>query len=326
MPRTPNDAWRPRSSSLGYYFTCDYRAALDRLVADGVLMAPDRGDTSIMDFGTLAHYRWQRLLGARFPEGALAPPDHMLSDVAAALFKGDQANASAAIDKCAELAAGETPTLDPGVVWDAETQHDIRGKLTGHIDLLSSDYRVVVDLKTTSRPPERGEMKPEHFVQLVAYHILNKERTERAYILYVDRHGEWVMLSKPLLFKHPEHGEHLAEFVVQVHDYIRHLRSKTLAAKVVPRIGDHCIKQFCPYRDLCRDKLIPKGASKKTPGATARTAGLIQSLARPPSLPTGGLPPGLAGLTRSNPVSTQVNPPAPPPVPAPPEPPHEDQP
>lgn len=47
--------WKPRSSSLGGYFNCDFRAAFDRAIAEGKLEEIPQTPSAYADFGTCCH-------------------------------------------------------------------------------------------------------------------------------------------------------------------------------------------------------------------------------------------------------------------------------
>jgi hypothetical protein len=64
--------WKPRCSSLGQYSSCLWRAANDRMVAEGVLPAPPpQADTSNASLGTCGHFTLQDGLRCEFPRKRL---------------------------------------------------------------------------------------------------------------------------------------------------------------------------------------------------------------------------------------------------------------
>lgn len=250
--------WRPRSSSLGGYFACDQRAALDRAIHEGLMPPVPQEPAPFADLGTIIHHRLQTTMGCVFPAGPAEPPKPEMYECAASLFKDDRALLDAAVERATGTAFKGMPPTPDGKPWMAET--DVAAPhtdITGHIDFLSQDLTVIGDLKTTARKPDHNRIKPAHMYQLAAYAILVEDvlhgRPEKAFVLYVDSlKGAWYMriwidLTTP----------DFRDFMEQVRKYARSLRSPDLFDRAIPRLGQGCSSNFCPYVGICRDKLIP---------------------------------------------------------------------
>ena len=69
------EPWKPRSSSVGYYFNCDYRAAYDRAIHEGVAAQEIRDAAAANEakpkphaaLGTCIHFTIQDGIRATFP-------------------------------------------------------------------------------------------------------------------------------------------------------------------------------------------------------------------------------------------------------------------
>lgn len=262
-------AWRPRSSQMGSYLSCSYRAAFDKLIHDGVFKLDPEQEVAVTEakksspfasFGTWGHFYLQDALRCIFEGGR---DEHLIDDEtkasAATLHGNDLLATEAAIRVAATLAAKHMPLTKDGKPWIAEASCSSRN-LTGHLDFLSHDFLDVVDLKMTTRKPLNGAVKAEHFVQVAgAYPYLVRERygitPHRATVLYVSMRGDWVCpvvidLTTP---------ERLA-YIDQIGEYAKYLKSKQMLANTMPVFGTHCSEQWCPYKSICRDVTLPKAA------------------------------------------------------------------
>ena len=170
--------WKPRSSSLAGYAYCDARALYDRALYEGTMQPAPAGerDTKYADLGTLIHAAAQTLAGCVF-DGPVPLSDtdgegtRQLRVSAAKLFNDDQAALMRAVAAAAAAAVSALPAAPDGKPWRAEVRASNRF-LSGHIDLLSHDGTVLIDLKTTSRKPDHNRVKGEHFMQMLAYKFL----------------------------------------------------------------------------------------------------------------------------------------------------------
>ncbi len=281
--------FRARASKMGAYQSCLARGLFDRMAHEGVLEAPlEDEDKPYADMGTCIHFVMQDGIRAIFPK-LPNPGTHELKDAlvhfptealarqalatgdprafmytprqlrsAATLFGEDEARCSAAIRASATLGAKELPATPDGKPWLAEVPCETEWS-TGHIDLLSQDNSSCIDIKSAQRPPDHGYMKPEHLTQLTVYQRLQGFRYAR--ILYVDaKDAEWVMLSPEIDF----HSEAMQEFGAHVEGYARLLQRPDLADIAFPQLGKHCSEQWCPHKDMCRQKFMPPaGVIKK---------------------------------------------------------------
>jgi CRISPR/Cas system-associated exonuclease Cas4 (RecB family) len=265
MGRSKLSTWRSRASGLGAYLLCDARAAFDRAIEEGLLVlepvaqatvAEAKKSSPYADFGTCAHFHLQDGLGCRFPADSklFAPtPDEL--ENAAGLFSGDTAVRDDMIRQVALLAARHMPAAPDGKPWLSEHKYEMPD-IQGHIDFVSQDSSVIVDLKTTSRPPDNNRPKPEHIVQLCAYYLLVEHKTgvkpKKGVLLYVSSQAQWA-LSCELDFTDQE----MLDYIDSIAKYARYLRSKHLYEFATPRIGKHCSDNWCPYRAICKDKVMP---------------------------------------------------------------------
>ena len=264
--------WRPRSSSMGYYWTCEYRALLDRMAEEGTLTRPEDSSGPWAALGTITHHHYQTLLKARFHPSAEAPtPEDYVA--AAELFDNDLDQIPNAVDAMARQAILATPIPQDGRPWIAEGEYDDNPWVTGHIDLLSQDHHDVVDLKTTSRRPEHGLAKPENLLQMCAYRILVGAECQRAHLVYVESIRARWSLCVTIDFTTPA----MVEFLVRVQQYLKYLRSPLLKNFAIPRVGDHCKRQFCPWREWCADRY--RGAPGVEFAATPATQTFVDPLA-----------------------------------------------
>lgn len=244
---------------MGAYHQCERRAWYDKAIYDGVVeLFGDHASSGYADLGTLIHHATQTKLGCVFPATIEVEPtfdalDSMLPN-ASTLFKGDFKATERAIDDASDLAAKTMPAAPDGKPWLAEPAYELDW-LTGHIDFLSQDLSTIVDLKTTSRKPDHNRVKPPHLVQLCMYYLLADRKPKVGKILYVDSlKASWAILSHDIEFDNP----FVADFIDALREKIDWLRSMdTSAISVMPRPGNHCDSDFCPYKAECRDKLIP---------------------------------------------------------------------
>ena len=257
-------SWRPRSSSLGYYFACSQRAAFDRGIADG-LYSPEMRKADLLSpyasLGTVIHFYLQDGLRCEFPGPAkdFAPgPEEYIA--AAKLFGNNRETMMKAVEASARAAAQHMPVLPGGVHWMAEVQVDAGPDYApGHIDFLSSDRAILVDLKTTTRKPLNGRMKRAALIQCVNYAVQAGASWMRA--LYVDsKGGEWAM---PIDMDCK--GAPFLEIAAQLPKLVRRLTGDTLYADAYPALLNHdCFDDFCPYTGVCHDVLVPKAADTFT--------------------------------------------------------------
>lgn len=264
----PAESWRPRSSSLGSYFSCEYRAALDRAIHYGQIPRDDTPqDTKFADFGTLCHWRTQELINAEFAEGA-EPPTAEQFNSACQLHGGDANVCRDMVERVAERAALRLATL--GQSWLAETKWSTPS-LSGHIDFLSRDHDIIVDLKTTSRKPNHQRIKPAHLIQMIAYWILSGRRARKAYVLYADTMKAGWTLMCPLDYT----TNATQDLAAHVESYIAYLLSPRLSTDCVPHLGSHCSDEFCPHRARCKDMYVPPA------GDLDETKDRVQSIITP---------------------------------------------
>lgn len=238
---------------MGGYMSCDMRAALDRLIEEGRM--PDIRDKSMSpyaDLGTCIHYTLQDGLRCTWPKTSA---EHKYTELqlltAAELFSNDLQKTLNIIQRTAAYAAGFVPKSPDGKPWKAEHKF-ITPVLSGTIDFLSEDHTVIGDLKTTSRKPKNNKAKYPHVIQMVCYHLLTGAKS--GWILYVDASGA----SWNTLVEIDFTTDAMQELAQQVAAYAKYLRSVHLAKIAVPRMGDHCEDNFCPYRLQCRDRFQPK--------------------------------------------------------------------
>lgn len=265
-----------RASAVGGHIPCGQRNFLDRALYEGRLTYGQLGmtdsgrtDTPPTAFGTWVHWFTQVQLRCDFKKAdgdflyddfsvaraEAVKPTQELWTIATKMFAGDAA-AQLAMAHAAGLMLARMP--GKGSEWMAECAGNIPGLLTGHIDLLSADLEHLVDIKTTGQAPADGKMKPEHLWQLVAYALLVEHHCGRpphfASILYVDRHGEWVVRTKPIDFS-TDHGRGL---MTELRRWLETTRDGVYSS--IPNFGPHCDSAFCQYRGVCRDAVVPGAA------------------------------------------------------------------
>jgi hypothetical protein len=252
--------WRPRASAIGYYASCNYRAAFDRALAEGAADAEVAGAVAekeatpspYADLGTCIHFTLQD--GLRCVWGTGTSADHAPTDAqwenAKTLF--DPAfDIKAHALKVATFAAKHLPAPGDGKPWISEVGFEIKD-VQGHIDFLSQDGLDLWDLKTTSRKPEHNRIKAPHLAQLITYQILAKT-PKRGGILYVDSmRAEWAVAC-PVDFENP----YMVEYIEHVRSLLKYLRSPKLYQNAVPQIGATCSDDFCPFVGLCKNRYLP---------------------------------------------------------------------
>jgi len=286
MPVRPR--WRCRASSLGYYFSCGYRAAFDRALAEGLMeleaeaaaeVEANRRSSPQADFGTCTHFHLQDGLRCQFPgpPADYAPEPEQRTN-AARMWNGSAEECDAQIRTCATLAARHMPATPDGRPWLAESEWEWGRYLQGHIDFLSPCYKQIIDLKTTGRPPPGNKVKPAHLIQLIGYRQMVGLKTgvypTKGIVLYVSSRSDWVLPVNVDFTTEP-----MEEFVVHVMNYLKYLRSPNLFKFAVPNPGDHCSDEWCPYKTACKNRIIPPpgtmaGISHDAP--TMNFQGLVQ--------------------------------------------------
>ena len=246
--------WKPRASSLGYYFSCDFRAAFDRAVAEGLLPAAEDEPKPYADLGTLIHWQLMNDMGLKFPNGKEPPTPDMVTS-AATLYRGNESALMDNVASVAALAKGHVPPPPKDAEWWAETHYEGPDH-TGTIDFIASDGSVIGDLKTTSRKPTHNKVKAPHLYQILAYKVLaelNGADVERGWILYAGSRADWALCVEFKL-NTPE----IRALTKYLKSYATYLRGPELFTRAVPRLGTHCEDEFCPHRHRCRDKVLPK--------------------------------------------------------------------
>ncbi len=260
--------FKTRGSKSGLYCHCGYAANLDEDIKAGRLEVTDDMDFSsspYADLGTLIHNELQVALGCVMQTRLDEALDPMWAN-AAKLFR-DLEECENAVEKAVNHGVSVFPKAMDGKAWVAEPE-DALVDLTGHLDFESQDLTEIVDLKTTSRKPDKGRMKALHLYQLVSYWDLRGRKAKTGRILYLDSlKGEWALMSDPVDFDNPfiqEFAEGLKRRRKDIYDGVR----------FSPTPGEHCKSGFCSYRDskACYASLVPpggqvyvaKGAEKKS--------------------------------------------------------------
>lgn len=260
--------WNPRSSAVGAYISCDFRAAFDRAIAEGLLPSQPEGPKAYADFGTICHYELMTRMNLEFPDGKEAPTAEQYT-AASMLFSDDPDRMVQRAKDVARFAEPHVPKPPEGATWLAETGYKLPD-LSGHIDFISSDGSVIGDLKTTSRKPEHGKAKATHLWQLLCYAELAQSsgaEPKSAWILYVGSLKDWALridfdLTTPEMMTLRRH----------LRKYISYLRGPTLYDAAMPRPGHHCEGDFCPHRARCRDRFFPaSGEATDAPAAPTVT-------------------------------------------------------
>lgn len=264
MPRVP--IWRPRSSSIGYYLKCPYRAAFDRAIAQGLMQLDGQEKTAVeaakasspyASFGTWCHFYLQDALRCDFEGGReqhIPSPETMAS--AAQLHGDDVLATEAAVRVAVTTAAKGMPIQLTNHPWLAESSCT-SPDMTGHLDFLTCTKDHIVDLKMVSRKPDKGQVKAEHMAQVLgAYPALVSAhfqvQPKWATVLYVAMDGSWncpitVDVSTPEMVAYSQ----------SIMGYAKFLRGPQLFKMATPVIGAHCDDGWCPYRAICRDKIRP---------------------------------------------------------------------
>lgn len=268
--------WNARTSSLGGYAACSFRAWLDHGLATGRLdpkqwgvRRDQDGSNPPADYGTCCHWTIQSSLRACFkPDKKWNDFTHTGWDEPEALrqkyrpevwasgcsLHRDEATATAIMHRMAVDCRRLLPRPDARG-WVAEACFDVPGLLNGHIDLITDDWEDIVDIKTTGSKPPKGRIKASHVWQLYGYALGTLRATgtmpKRAWILYLHSRGEWSFRSKPVEFQ----PHMLAMLTNRLRIYADWYELSRTAA---PSFGAAC-EDFCPYTRVCRDSIIPPG-------------------------------------------------------------------
>jgi hypothetical protein len=268
-----------RMSKVGYHLACTQRAFYDASLQLGYLTHEDLGLTqqtveassAPADWGTVCH--WYTQVGLRCDFKGKDTPNAFTyegwDDARAIKAKftdeqwkngitliGGEAAAKAKAVEIASLIASRVRGI--GDKWFAEmrVETDI---ISGTLDLLTHDFRHLVDIKTTGNKPPGGRMRPSHMWQLIGYAwalAQHSRLVHDACVVYADRHGEWCCRTKPLKFTDQDGRDLLMMFerrVKRMGDF------EWLEANALPNIGE-CCDDFCPYVGCCRDRYLPAGA------------------------------------------------------------------
>jgi hypothetical protein len=254
--------WRPRSSSMGYYVECDYRAAFDRAIDEGLLevTAEERSElkqgNKFTDFGTVCHFYLMDGTGCQFPgPSAEYAPTKEEEQMAAGMTGGDVELMRQKARQVATLAAAHLPKTPTGAPWLSEIPFgkEVGSPLpfSGTLDFLSPCFTELGDLKTTSRPPDKMRIKTPHLIQITAYAWLVRAVTgtlpKRGWILYVSSKGDWVIPAIPINF------EAMGDFIDMVADAGRLLaRAEPLPSAMPRMLDERCGDHFCAHPALPR--------------------------------------------------------------------------
>lgn len=124
--------------------------------------------------------------------------------------------------------------------WQAEVELSVRVqgfKLAGHADLYDPERNIVVELKTTSRLPERPYSS--HLHQLNAY--LYMLRTRVGYVVYIQKRDGLVAVHRHRW--DPQLWRHVVERAKQLH--------KAIAEGRPPRPEPGPLCSYCPHNWRC---------------------------------------------------------------------------
>jgi len=266
--------WKARASKAGYYFNCAFRAAFDKAFETGDFELPDElqeklaenkvhGNSPPADFGTVTHWEMQVFMNCLFcPDFNELPSTYDAVAMAEAKYDNDQTACATKLFQSEKemfamsrkIASQAAQLMPQDKEWYAESwfKTDV---VEGHIDFLSRDLSVIVDLKTTNAKPPGGRMRVEHMWQVVVYaymvHKVTGTLPDQAYVLYAGRDGTWALMSKPIDF-HTSHGR---ELINHVDSYLRFLCEDSLYATAVPNLACGC--DWCPYTEHCRNAYLP---------------------------------------------------------------------
>lgn len=272
MPRT-NNKWRPRGSALGYYFACTFRAAFDRALHEGALELPWEIQQAIeakkasgphADLGTVIHFHTQVKLGATFPgpTEAFAPDARQYAN-AAELFGGSHDALMRQVEQASDLTVQAIKTACGERVWDAEPTVK-RPWITGHIDLVTRERDILLDIKTTSKPPHFATIPPTHLVQTLAYvegleEQEKHDKVRKVLVVYVDASAA----SWSCVCEYDPVCEGMLEYRAMIRDKAKMLMRADYMKRASPNVGDAC-NNYCPYVSLCRDRYsVAKGDVKR---------------------------------------------------------------
>ena len=245
--------WKARASALGGYAACLERAATDRAIAEGRLERPElSGTNSYADLGTVIHWFAQMAANVEFPNDDPAAALYTEAEAVSALdaFRGGETleELRAHAERVGQLVAQHLPEVEGRWYGEPEITSPY---VSGHIDFLSRDKTILVDLKTTSRKPDR-HTKMHHLWQQAGYAFLVPE-VRTIYVLYADSQGNWIALSDPLHVR-DENGVEIGDWIRNVRHLTHLLRTDALDEIAYPNYGSHCDDCFCPYRSECRDQ------------------------------------------------------------------------
>jgi hypothetical protein len=254
--------WRPRASSIGYYYLCQWRAAADRAIAEGyaeqeIHEAHTENKERISpyaDLGTIAHWLAQTALAAQFPG---LPEQHKYTSghvkVAASLFGGQESKALTAAAAAAGRAVRSiNDRIGTGRTWLAEVPLEDQWG-TGHCDLMDDEY--VCDFKFASRAPSGPKFV--HILQLLRYHIFTGR--PKGALIYADMLKDtWGSLY---LFDFTE--PRVQDLCLEMRAFLNVISDPELLARIArPTPGDAC--DFCPYSKICPARAFDGVGSHKT--------------------------------------------------------------
>lgn len=295
-------SWKPRASSLGYFISCDARAAFTRAIDEGKLdpnTVAENTESPYAAFGTCVHFVLQDGTGCIFPKksrptvkdiresmvhysgdpiatrAALAAgssraymytPDELR--IASGMCDGDVPATLAKIREVATFAATHLPKSPDGKPWLAEANVGSKDG-SGHVDFMSQCGTWGGDLKTTTRPPEGDRMKAAHMGQLASYAL--DSGVLKWWVLYIGTGDSRWALRVDMDFT-TDAG---AEYLQSVSKYRKYLRSAALYDRAMPRIGKHCSDDFCPFKKACKDRFLPPAGVQIVPKTKPKLTGAI---------------------------------------------------
>ncbi len=109
-------------------------------------------------------------------------------------------------------------------------------RLVGHIDLYHPENDIVLELKTTSKIPEKPY--PNHVMQLNSYLAMNKSR--KGYLIYISRNGEVEV------FPHRFDKELWKTTIKRAFHYYFSLQKKH-----IPKPEPSPLCTYCPFKWKC---------------------------------------------------------------------------
>lgn len=242
-----------RASYLPRYLACSMSRTFDQMADEGRLTDQRKFDNSpYAALGTCIHWSIQQGMGCEFPHDPEPPTDEDRR-LARELVKDEEAAGAKAL----KLVRPILDSLAPGV-WKAECEEKCsRRKISGHADLMSEDGTVLVDIKTTARRPTKARPKASNLPQMFQYKELFPD-LQRAYLLYVHSiEQKWAILSPALEFDSP---------ALRVYASMIRTRREEMQApgfRGVPNLSA-CDEYFCPWRNICRDEVVPGPGTEYT--------------------------------------------------------------